>query len=337
VTQLPLQPRRDAAETRLAPRDAPLFALALSLAAACSPGGQQPQAGAALDSCTRWATEICKQLEPDSELCGSLKQSAKFLYPAACQRALSDQDTVRTKLAERKQRCPELETRLCRELGVKSRACKTVREGTRQFSPERCRAMLEQYPKVLDELRQNAKANQLSPEKTAKLTAGDPPSFGPVDAKLQLVEFIDFENRDCVHAARIARQLRDKYGAQLRFVVRQFPLPYNPHAQLAAEAALAAHAQGKFWPYHDALLANQAQLDRASLERYATEVQLDAAQFKAALDQKQFTAAVAADKALGDELSVVGMPTMFLNGDRLPNAVDEEGVIAAIEERLAVP
>jgi protein-disulfide isomerase len=315
-----------------------LLSAAVCLSVGCKPqSGRGASADTPPDSCTRWTSEICKQLEPDSELCDAIKISAELLPPAACQLSLGDQDNLRAKLAARKQRCPELETRLCHDVGVKSRACKTVREGTHQFSPERCSTMLDQYAKVLDELRQQAKTNQLSAEKTARLIAGDPPAFGPVDAKLQLVTFIDFENRDCVQAARIARELRDKYGDQLRFVVRQFPLPYNPHAQLAAEAALAAQAQGKFWPYHDALLANQKQLDRASLERYAKESQLDVASFKAALDQKKYAATVNADKALGDELSVIGMPTMFLNGDRLPNAVDKEGVVDAIEERLAVP
>jgi protein-disulfide isomerase len=104
---------------------------------------------------------------------------------------------------------------------------------------------------------------------------------------------------------------------------------------LAAEAALAAHAQGEFWLFYDRLLANQKQLERPALAHYASDLQLDAAQFNAALDQKRYAAAVAADKALGDQLSVVGMPTMFLNGQRLLNAVDQEGVVDAIEERLA--
>lgn len=309
-----------------------LLAAAPSFTAGCSPARR---VDAAADSCAHWSAEVCKQTEEGSELCSAVKTTAELLSPAACQAALADRDYAAKELAARKQRCPELATRLCHDLGEKSRGCKTAREGTRQFTPERCVEMLGQYPKVLDELQQQAKAGQLSPELTARLSAGDPPAVGPVDAKLQLVEFVDFENRDCVQAAAIVRALREKYAAQLRFVVRQFPLPYNPHAELAAEAALAAHAQGKFWPFYDRLLANQKQLERPALARYASDLQLDAAQFTAALDQKRYAAAVAADKALGDQLSVVGMPTMFLNGQRLLNAVDQQGVIDAIEERLA--
>jgi protein-disulfide isomerase len=159
-------------------------------------------------------------------------------------------------------------------------------------------------------------------------------AFGPIDAPLQLVQFVDFENPDCVHGAEIMRELKANYGDKLHFVVRQFPLRYNPHARLAAEAALAANAQGKFWEMHDKLLANQKQLDRASLERYAAELQLDVKQLRAALDHQTFEAAVAADVALGEELNVQGMPTLFVNGERMLNAVDRDSVLEAAEEHL---
>ena len=57
----------------------------------------------------------------------------------------------------------------------------------------------------------------------------------------------------------------EKYSDKVRFVFRHFPLGFHQNAQLAAEAAAAANAQGKFWPYHDLLFQNQRALDRESL------------------------------------------------------------------------
>jgi protein-disulfide isomerase len=314
-----------------------LFA-AFTLVAGCHPRGSDhasPGDASPESPCSRLAAEVCKETAEDPETCSALKTTVDLLSPAACAMAIGDPDALRGRLAERKRRCAELATRLCHDVGERTRACKMVREQTNQFAPTRCIGMLDKYAEVLTNLKQRDAQRMLPPEKVAELTAGEPPSFGPIDARLQLVEFIDFENRDCVHAAAIVRELKARYGDQLHFVVRQFPLPYNPHAHLAAEAALAADAQGKFWELHDRMLANRQRLDRASLEDDARELQLDVKPFQAALDHRKYTAAVDADVALGNELSVVGMPTMFLNGERLPNAVDQQGIIDAIEERLS--
>ena len=70
----------------------------------------------------------------------------------------------------------------------------------------------------------------------------------------------------------------------MRVVFRHNPLPFHQDAPLAAEAAVAAEAQGKFWEMHDKLFANQQTLKRPDLEKYAQELGLDVAKFKAALD-----------------------------------------------------
>jgi protein-disulfide isomerase len=286
------------------------------------------------DSCARWTDKVCTSLEPDADLCGYVKASVELLSSEACALALQQPDQLRQKLSERSQRCGELASKLCADLGSKRRACAMVQEASRKFTPERCVTMLHDYPQVLANLERQASAYQLAPEQAAKLTAGEPPALGPATAKLQLIEFVDFENRDCAQGAMIIRELARKYGDQLHYVVRQFPLPYNAHAHLAAQAALAAHAQGKFWQMHDLLLAHREQLERASLERYAQEIGLDRSQFKVALDHERYAPQVDTDVALGNELSVVGMPTLFVNGERMLNAVDQDSVVAAIEERL---
>ncbi len=84
---------------------------------------------------------------------------------------------------------------------------------------------------------------------------GDP-ARGPSNAKITLVEFSDFQCPYCAKAVVSLYSLMAKHPADIRLVFKQFPLDTHSQAALAAEAALAAHAQGKFWPMHDKLYAN---------------------------------------------------------------------------------
>jgi hypothetical protein len=119
-----------------------------------------------------------------------------------------------------------------------------------------------------------------------------------IDART-LVEFSDFQSADCGRAAPMARMLRELFPDRVRFVFRQYPSTRHPDAHLAAEASLAAHAQGKFWEHHDVLFANPHDLRRPALERYAAEIGLDLAAFRHALDARLFAEDVDADIALG--------------------------------------
>lgn len=288
----------------------------------------------AADGCERWAAEVCKRVGEQSDTCNEVKAGVALLGAEACAVALATPASLERRLAERQRSCESLRERLCTDIGPHTRACKTAREQSARFDADRCVKMLREYPEVRAKLAANFERFRVSKEAAAKLLAGDPPAKGPAQAKLQLVEFIDFENHDSANGAAILRELAAKYGDQLRVVIRMFPLPDNPHARLAAEAALAAHAQGKFWEMYDSLLANQKQLERPALERYAAQLQLDLAAFKSALDRHSYAPAVDADLALVKELSIVAMPAAFLNGERMLNAVDKQLLQAAIEEYL---
>ncbi len=180
-----------------------------------------------------------------------------------------------------------------------------------------------------------AKNNRLPADKIAKLSAGDPPAFGPEDATVTVVEFSDFECPYCSLAANAVNELKPKYGDRVRFVFRQFPLGFHKQAHLAAQASLAAKEQGKFWEFHDKLFANQKALAREDLEKYAEELGLDMDKFKAALDQGTFKQTVDDELELGSEVFVEGTPTMFINGARVANATDATAIAEALEKALA--
>ncbi len=113
---------------------------------------------------------------------------------------------------------------------------------------------------------------------------------------------------------------------------RQFPLSFHKSAKPAAQASLAAHAQGKFWQYHDKLFANQSKLDRASLEQYAKDLGLNMAEFTKAMDSNG--AAVDADVKLGGQAGVSGTPSLFINGKKVSNPTNFEAVEQMIHTAL---
>jgi protein-disulfide isomerase len=116
----------------------------------------------------------------------------------------------------------------------------------------------------------------------------------------------------------------------------------HPHAQLAAEAAEAAAAQGKFWEMHDMLLSHQDALADDDLVRYAGDLGLDTDRFAEELRRRAHAPRVSADVASADESGVSGTPTFFINGRRHYGVYDigtlTEAVRAAKNRaRLAAP
>lgn len=158
-------------------------------------------------------------------------------------------------------------------------------------------------------------------------------SIGEATAAATLVEFSDFQCPACAAFYPIVKQLKAKYGADLRVAYKHYPLPQHTFAKKAAEAAEAAGEQGKFWEYHDVLFDNQENLKIEDLKKYAADLGLDTAKFNEALDSGKFTKKVEADEALANKLGINSTPTFYLNGKKL---VIREGtdVEKAIKEVL---
>jgi protein-disulfide isomerase len=162
------------------------------------------------------------------------------------------------------------------------------------------------------------------------IATGDSPVRGRRDAKVTVVEFSDFQCSACGRAEPAVQALQKQLGDGVALVWKNLPLDMHPFAGLAAEAALAAGAQGHFWEMHDKLFANQSSLDRASLERFARELHLNLAQFQRALDGHANRAQVDRDLALAKQLGISGTPTFFVNGQRIGNWTTE---LAATAQR----
>ncbi len=154
---------------------------------------------------------------------------------------------------------------------------------------------------------------------------------GPADAPVTLVEYGDFECPYCGEAEPVIRELVASLGSELSFVFRHLPLvDVHEHAELAAEAAEAAAAQGKFWEMHDLLMADGVALTFDDLVRYAAEVGLDVEQFTSDLVSRRHALRVARDVAAAESDGVVGTPTFFVNGRRHHGPYDLASLTSAL-------
>jgi protein-disulfide isomerase len=154
---------------------------------------------------------------------------------------------------------------------------------------------------------------------------------GPEDAPVTLVEYGDFECPFCGRAEPVVRELLERFGDDVRLVWRHLPIgERHPHAQLAAEAAEAADAQGAFWAMHDELLAHQRALTDADLMRYAEKLGLDTARLQAELGTHVHAPRVQEDVESAYASRAPGTPTFFVNAKRHDGDHDIESLSEAV-------
>jgi NhaA family Na+:H+ antiporter len=150
---------------------------------------------------------------------------------------------------------------------------------------------------------------------------------------VELVEYGDYECPHCRAAHNGVRNTRERLGGRLRYVFRHLPnAKLHPRAELAAEAAEAAAAQGKFWEMHDALFTEQRPLDRNVLLEIAASLGLDIERFVADIDDHRFAERVQEDLESAILSGAHGTPTFFVNGRRYDGAWDEDALREAIDE-----
>ena len=160
---------------------------------------------------------------------------------------------------------------------------------------------------------------------------------GPVDAPLTIVEYADFECPFCAKATGVAREVREHYGDRLRYVFRHLTLPdVHPHAELAASAAEAAAAQGKFWEMNTMLFTHADELELADLAGYAGQLGLDVEEFLRDIDEQRHAARIREDVASAEASGARGTPTFFIGTRRHVGPWDAQSLIEALDA-VAVP
>jgi protein-disulfide isomerase len=160
--------------------------------------------------------------------------------------------------------------------------------------------------------------------------------LGPASAGVTLIEYGDLECPSCRQAQSMVQHLRDKHVNAVRFVFRHYPLiNVHSHAELAAEAAEAAGAQGKFWPYVDLLFEHQSHLEGKHLQAYAEQLELDMDRFRNEMSDHVYLQRVQEHIALGDHLHVRATPTFYVNRVLVDVSYGLQNLEKAVTQALA--
>jgi len=158
---------------------------------------------------------------------------------------------------------------------------------------------------------------------------------GPANAPVTLIEYGDYECPHCVKAFPVIERVRQTFSGKLRFVFRHVPKSGHAFDKQAAEASEFAAAQGKFWPMHAQLFALNGQHDLEQLLGAAAAVGLDATAFREALAERRFAERVRELSVAALHSGIIGTPTLFINGERYEDRIEEPLLSAAIERALA--
>lgn len=155
----------------------------------------------------------------------------------------------------------------------------------------------------------------------ALATIGFTQAQNTTKAPLKITKFSDYQCPACKYYGQILDKAKVEFGDRIEVTYKNYPLRMHQYAELAARAAEAAKAQGKFIEMHEMLFTGQEQWSRGKAEAifigYAKELDLDMDQFKADLNSARMNRIVLADKREGSALGVNSTPTFFINGEKV--------------------
>jgi protein-disulfide isomerase len=165
--------------------------------------------------------------------------------------------------------------------------------------------------------------------------SSDDPSIGPADAKLTIVEFVDYQCPFSTEVSGAVRELAAAYGDRVRFVIRDYPITeLHADAIPSAEAAGCAEVQGKYWAMHDRLFALKGALSRRNLDQAARQAGLDFQAFSRCMEGHERLKEIEEDLTAGSAAGVRGTPTFFFNGRKAEGSVPRDVFEKIIEELL---
>lgn len=260
-----------------------------------------------------------------------------LLLAEANKRGIGPEQIVRTEITEKARQPTDAEIlKFYEENKSKINSnLDSVRAQISSYLQDRDRERLES--ELSEKLRQGADIRWLITEPVQPVQAistDDDPSRGGANAPVTIVEFTDFQCPSCAAMHPVLEEIIKSYGNSVRLVVRDFPLSQHENAMKAAQAANAAHAQGKFFEYIALLYSRQKALDTASLKKYASELGLNRQRFDAALESGTYEAEIKHDITDADIYGVGSTPTLFVNGVML-RTLSADGLRQAIDRAAA--
>ncbi|MBW7857914.1 MAG: thioredoxin domain-containing protein [Leptonema sp. (in: Bacteria)] len=182
---------------------------------------------------------------------------------------------------------------------------------------------------------------RLPPMDRVEVSIDGQPTRGGKDAKVTIVEFSDFECPYCIRAQKTTKELREKYGDKIKWVFKDFPLDFHPHAMGAHIAARCVFQvkQDAYWTFFDQIFdhsnGDKTVLEEPSLRKRALSLGVDATKYDSCVANPDTMGEVEDNQKEGQNVGVNGTPAFFINGRLLSGALPAQDFIEVIEEELA--
>ncbi len=173
------------------------------------------------------------------------------------------------------------------------------------------------------------------PNKVYELPVGNSATRGPANAKVTILHYFDYQCPFCVRVSPTIEQLLKDYPNDVRVAYKMHPLPMHPNAMPAAQAAMAAKAQGKFGEMHDKLFENSTALSRDKYIEIATQIGLDVKKFTSDIDSNAYRAEIDTETQEAMKVGATGTPSTFVNGRYLSGAQPIDAFKRIIDEEIA--
>lgn len=146
--------------------------------------------------------------------------------------------------------------------------------------------------------------------------------YGKSDAKVILVEYLDFECEACASVFPMVQKIKEEYKDKVQFVVRYFPLDGHKSSRPVAYAVEAVGQQGKFWEMYELIFQKQVEWSRSQnveqeLEKYAISLGIDMDKYRADIESSEIKERIVSDLKKGRVLDVQATPAFFLNGEKI--------------------
>jgi protein-disulfide isomerase len=211
---------------------------------------------------------------------------------------------------------------------VKTATCKRA-----PFAVRYVLALLEDEAKP-DQAQKEYELKYKASADAVKIDTRRAPHLGTEDAPIRLVEFYDY---GCPHCALFRpvmdKVLADEQGKVVTFFM-MYPLEKHPDSRSAAQAAIAANAQGKFKEMHELLFENMPNHNHEFVTGYAQKLGLDMTKFEQTYAGA--AAQVDSDHKQGENVGVDSTPTMFFNDRKYEGPMHPKYIELWIDEELAV-
>ena len=202
------------------------------------------------------------------------------------------------------------------------------------------REYLIENPEVLEEairaLRTKREAKRLAAAQTSILRNRkqiyedpDDPVGGNPNGDVTIVEFFDYRCGFCKRVAPVVNEALAK-DKNIRIVYKEFPV-LGPNSILAARAALASRAQGKYHTFHKALMKAKISYDEASIMKIADTVGIDTARLKKDMQAPGIQAQIAKTRALARSLGIRGTPAFVVGEQLFPGALSSAQLARMIQ------